>query len=384
MNAAGAGPAPVVALSFIIELPHDLGLEEDSRIEILRHGPLYGWDRDALAHLPGWDGGTEGVHPVVALRFRRAVVGIGMPTEATDRCFGDIRRAAMTTRQRRAYERSLKRWVRRGMRVPKTVVRITCWRAASELEAARELDAWLRGVFREGFSVLNQWLSTYALASARLDHGPVSLADLPPAVPLAIQGKQRPGDHEVYGERPVPIHDAVPSLLGVEGDAEAAAAASHALIMDTNPFLEALKLLFGAQGHLASGRERQAVLDAGTGIEMLVSSILRAAGEERPSFDPSLAVRAPFRQRFEHHLPRALGDGMTLARDLNGARAAWWEHGYALRNAVVHEGAAADPSAAAKAVDSAWDLVAACGSLLRETEDTAPLGRLLQVVWHSE
>jgi hypothetical protein len=115
---------------------------------------------------------------------------------------------------------------------------------------------------------------------------------------------------------------------------------------DDNPFLSALEMLFGAQVHMASGRERQAVLDPGTAIEMVVTSVLRAVGRDRESLDGARGLRADFRGRFEHHLPLALGDGRAPAVDLDDARATWMARGYALRNAVVHQGLVPHPDRA--------------------------------------
>jgi hypothetical protein len=117
---------------------------------------------------------------------------------------------------------------------------------------------------------------------------------------------------------------------------------------------------------------------------MIVSSVVRAVGKERHTFDAVAAIRAPFRGRFEHHLPLALGDGVTRAPDLSEARARWLSNGYLVRNAVVHQGHGADPSTAQDAVKSAWDLVDALGGQLRRSPDTEHLGALLRVVWHGQ
>jgi hypothetical protein len=270
------------------------------------------------------------------------------------------------------------------MRAWKTVVRITQWYPASAMPAEPELDAWLLAEFRGGLSVLNDWLSTYALASASLSHGPLSLVDLPAAVPTVMEGRDQPDDDVVYGHRMLALHDRLPAPQ-LQGDVDAAGLAARTLLMDPGdgPFLGPLQVLYGAQVHLASGRERQAVLDSGTGTEMLISALLRAVAEARATFDVGAALRSPFRDRFERQLPIALGDGNSPEEDLNNARASWWSEGYLLCNRVVHEGEHAEPDPASAAVAAAWNLVDACGQLLRRAPDTASLGDLLRVVWHT-
>lgn len=371
-------------MSWIVQLPSDLGLPHDVRADVGRIGPFHGWTGADLPRLPRWDQADQDVHPVVALRFRRARVGVGMPTEATDRCFSDMQTATLGLVRRALFRLALRRLVARGVHEWKTVVRITRWYPASDLDGHADFEAWVRDEFRRGLATLNRWLATYALTSGSLIHGPVSPADLPLAIPTVLEGKDRPDSDVVYGHRLIRIHDTVPALLPADGNLGAADLALRSLVMDQddNPFLEGLQLLFGAQTHLACGRERQAILDGGTGVEMLVSSVVRAVGKERDSFDAARATKAPFRGRFEHHLPLALGDGAVRAPDRGGARARWWSKGYLVRNAVVHQGHEADRAAARDAVKSAWDLVEALGQQLRTSSDTEHLGALLRVVWH--
>lgn len=381
---AVAGPRPIIALSWIVQLPNDLGLPHDFRAEIARVGALHGWAGRDLLRLPRWERDVEGAYPVIALRFRRAHVGVGMPTEATDRCFGDMQTASMGPVRRRLFGFALDRLVAKGVREWKTVVRISRWYDAADVKSHDDdLDVWLRGEFRGGLSILNQWMATYALASASLTLGPLSPGDLPAFIPTVIEGKERPDSAVRYGHRLLRLHDTVPDLAPREGNVDAAEVASRSLLMDSedNPFLDGLQLLFGAQTHLAAGRERQAILDAGTAIEMIVSAVVRAVAIERSTFDGHAAMTAPFRSRFEYHLPLALGHGGSAA-DIADAQASWWGKGYLTRNAVVHEGHAADTPAAQGAVESAWNLVDALGRQLREHDETVWLGELLHVNWH--
>jgi hypothetical protein len=114
---------------------------------------------------------------------------------------------------------------------------------------------------------------------------------------------------------------------------------------------------------------------------MIITSVLRSVANVRAAFDGSAAIKAPFKKRFDHHLPRALGDGTSPAAD-DGARAAWWENGYRPRNLVVHEGERCEVALAQRAVEAAWDFADHVGRLLRDSDDTAALGALLRVMWN--
>ena len=374
-----------MAISWIVELPHDLGLDPDTRIELARIGEFHGWADGQLNALPRWEPPGDSLvpsYPVIALRFRRARVGIGMPAEATDRCFRDMKDGALDRAGRRKLSRDLDRLATRGVQAWKTVVRISKWYSVTSLPQHEEPDDWFREEFRDGLAFLNRWLGIYALITSSAHFSPVSFGDLPAIVRVVLEGKDSPDDAVIYSERRLALHTRLPAPI-VSGNAEAAWRASRALLFepDDNPFLDALQMLFGAQVHRASGRDRQAVLDAGTGVEMLVSAVIRAVGDIRPSFNEAAALSSPFRGRFEHHLPLALGDGSNPADDVAGARAAWWADGYQMRNGVVHEGAVVGANEADQAVCTAWDLADVCGQLLRVSPDTATLGALLQVEW---
>jgi hypothetical protein len=67
----------VAALSWILELPRDLGLEEGLRASLMNsEAKLAGWEGHHQ-NLPDWFEGSLDAVPIKRLRFRRAYVDIG-------------------------------------------------------------------------------------------------------------------------------------------------------------------------------------------------------------------------------------------------------------------------------------------------------------------
>src|SRR5690242_15388925 len=83
---------PVAAISWLLELPRDLGLADNTPTSVVQTASaMPGWEHDG-DKIPDWEPQGLNEWPHRRLRFRRAYVGIGMPTEAVDRTFGDLRR----------------------------------------------------------------------------------------------------------------------------------------------------------------------------------------------------------------------------------------------------------------------------------------------------
>jgi hypothetical protein len=288
-----AGPRPVLAASFILELPRDLNLAEGTFAAKATVGGGWGWDPADMPRLPRWDLGGPNQCPDTLLTFRRAHVGIGMPTEATDRCFGDMRFASLSRRQRFAYRRQPNQLARRGAKEWKTVVRVPRWFGAEGMPTTGdELDVHLRVELREGLQVLNEWLSCYGMISGNPHLGTLSPGDLPAYVPFVLEGKDVPENDVAVVTRLLVIHDRAPVLRARDGNPSAAEQASEMLIADDEDkaLTPGLSMLYQAQAHLVGGRPREAVIHAGTAVEMLVSAIYRTVSDLR---DDPPADKAP-------------------------------------------------------------------------------------------
>jgi hypothetical protein len=90
------------------------------------------------------------------------------------------------------------------------------------------------------------------------------------------------------------------------------------------------------------------------------------------------AQRASFRNRLEQHLPALLQESIDV-RDATTAWGAWWAGGYALRNALVHEGAGLSPADAAAAWDTMRDLIAHVRRRVNGNSALSPLAEQLSV-----
>jgi hypothetical protein len=348
----------IAAVSWVLELPRDLGLPDDTFSSTGVAGDVPpGW-KGKLGELPEWPGCEFQGIPRRRLRFRRAYVGIGMPTEATDRTFSDLKRLKGLKKLRHAM--GLRRLSRRGVKEWKTVCQMTKWYAGDELDAVNEWSdskTPLERGFMEMLADLDLWLQAYGLVSGELEIGSIALHDLPSAVPWTIHYKQSPDAPEFAFTGLLPIHDRVPNMLPGRGNQEAAKEAG--IIVATNaetaPAFTAFTLLFQAQASAVAGRGRQATIDAGTAVESLVALVikeaLRAEGASDTDIADTLSQRWP--TVFNRELLKALG----ISSGEGGAEhAKWWRVHYKRRNDAVHSGATPSKDAALEMVSDTWDL----------------------------
>jgi hypothetical protein len=373
--------SPIAAVSWVLELPRDLGLPDDifSSTGVAGDVPP-GW-AGQLDQLPEWpDCEFQGI-PRRRLRFRRACVGIGMPTEATDRTFSDLKRMKGLTKLRHAV--GLRRLSRRGVKEWKTVCQMTKWYAGEEFDAVNDPSnskTPLERGFAEMLADLDLWLQAYGLVSGELEIGSIALHDLPPAVPWTIHFKQSPEAPEFSFTGLLPIHDRVPNMIPGQGDQEAAKEAG--IIVATNaktvPAFTAFSLLFQAQASAVAGKGRQATIDAGTAVEALVALVireaLRAEGESDTKIASTLSQRWP--TVFNRELLKALG----ISPGEGGAEhSKWWRVHYKRRNEAVHNGATPSKDAALEMVSDTWDLFDWIGKKARAKSTLANLGKSITV-----
>lgn len=380
-------PQAVTAISWLLELPFDLGMPKDAGALIGSTTISYpGWE-GAYDRLPGWHGLAPDYVPLRGLRFRRAKVGIGMPTESTDRAYGELRDLSRFARLR--YRRGLRRLARRGVREWKTVCQLTKWYAGDELPEPPldhfdpDEDSGLRSELMELLGDLDLWLRAYAVTAGKMEIQSLVLHDLPAMVPMLVEVQEGPDRERIVRSGVLAIHRHVPDLIGAEHDVRAAEVASRLLLAgsDAFSFFEGFSLLFQAQSHAAAGRARQAVIDMGTAIESLVTQTvegaLRAHGTDESEVSRILGRR--WRDLYNKELPGVLGVTPGQAGKAHSDR---WRDGYSLRVEVVHHGAPATQPAALKAVSLAWDLIAWMGERARESPELAEMGDALRVVHH--
>ncbi len=280
---------PVAAISLLIELPRDLGLEENTPAAVVQTASAApGWEHDR-DKIPAWAPMGYDEWPDRRLRFRRAYVGIGMPTEAVDRTFGDLRRLKGLGRAR--YRFNLWRTVRSGAKEWKTVCQLTKWYVGDQIPDPPPdfrdppADSAYRRDFFRLLDDLDLFLQAYGLISGELNVGALTLHDLPASIPWFIDLKRDPDDPGTQHRGNLRVHDHYPALLPATGDMPAGREA--ATIMATRaegvPFFTAYTLLFQAQASARAGRRRQAVTDMGTAVESFVYELIRSAMQVRGS-----------------------------------------------------------------------------------------------------
>lgn len=373
----------VAAVSYVLELPRDIGLTDDTYSSNGVAGDVpTGWE-DHLDQIPEWPSGVEsrGI-PRRRLRFRRAYVGIGLPTEATNRAFGDLMRLKGLKKLFHAIR--LRRLSRQGVKEWKTVCQMTKWYTGDEFDEVNKPDDDSQTPLERGFAELladlDLWLQAYGLISGELEIGSIALHDLPPIIPWTIHFKHAPDGPEHAFSGMLPIHDRVPSVLPRRGHQDAAKEAGIIVATDakTAPAFKAFALLFQAQASAVAGRGRQATIDAGTAVEALVALVigeaLRAKGVTDAEVEDTLSQR--WSTVYNHELLKVLG-----VQPGNGGveHSKWWRIHYKRRNEAVHHGATPDQDAALEMVSDTWDLFDWIGEKTRAQPALAILGKTMTV-----
>lgn len=376
-------PIEVAAFSWILELPRDLGLGEDTAAAMAAFKtPVPGWE-DRLDRLPDWPGNPTDAVPFRRLRFRRVRVGVGAPSEAALRTYWQLAGMPRLTRLRQEALLRFESW--RGVREWKTVCQLTQWYLGDsipDLPDGVELDeaSPLRTDLAEMLEMLDVWLQTYCFLAGEVDIGAIALHDLPPVVPWFMQLRSDPDSCDRLSTGTLPIHGRLPNLESAQGDDLAGFNASRVATNgpDAYPLLTPLLMLFQAQNHALAGRSRQAVIDMGTAVESVVIRVIHDAmkirGRSKSEIDEALDQR--WRDIFNRDLLEVLGVpvGQASAEHSN-----WWSKHYPTRNAAVHSGARVSQDVALNAVFDSGDLIEWISERLRSQPDLAPLGEALEI-----
>jgi len=313
---------PLIYLSFYLELPFDAGFEKGAALRKihLAEGPLKEWSDLDLDDLLGMDPyEVSGTFPCTAFQFRRATVeGPGQGAWAAA-AFPEVFRSSPP-----------------DARMSRTVVRAI--RIAPH--GTGEFDTeWVRDQFDIALDLLNDFLMLLGEAVEDLRIGPVAPIELPPeihgmeadfrdALPLdwrpftlLIYRDQPPGGIDL----PAGTIERTLDLVGEPGQ--------------PRPFFPSFEMSAAAHRSLFAGRLRHAVLESGTGIELLIYAAVReVAFESGKTLDKVEGIlSAGFRNLVvDHFAPQfSFSSDLDAAADSLGR---WWRDGYSLRNRVVHEG----------------------------------------------
>lgn len=385
IDPVAAEAAPVAALSWILQLPRDLGLDDGYYSAGVRFGVAPGGWRGCINLLPDWEAPDEGGMPVTRLRFRRALVGIGMPTEATDRAFGHLQRLKGLSKLH--YRWRLRRLSRRGVKEWKTVCQLTKWYVGDDIPVDDPLfptrvdHETLAAGLPEMLELLDIWLQAYGLASGQLDIGSISLHDLPAVVPWILHVKEDPYLPEGVLTGMLPIHERLPNVVPPAGSRDATEEASLITVAkgEQPPTFKAFSLLFQAQAYAFAGRGREAIIDIGTSVEAMVTLVVRHAlktrGQSEVDIDRML-TESRWKTIYNSELLAVIGVPKGAAP---AQHAKWWRTHYQRRIDAVHKGERITREQALEAVSDTWDLFDWLGKQIRSQPDIKKFGESIRV-----
>jgi hypothetical protein len=176
---------PVLRVSFLLELPFDIGFPDNSTITLAEgNAPFAGWEDVELSPMPGLPPFTEkGVYPGTSVLIRRAFARSARPLEATEQVFGPLLRLGQTRRQR------IGRWLRMLSSKSRwdgqnTVAVVQLTRLVA---APGDADnGWYSDQFDVALAKLNEFLVAVAAVSLDPAIGPVSRLDLPIGAVLLV------------------------------------------------------------------------------------------------------------------------------------------------------------------------------------------------------
>lgn len=376
-------PIEVAALSWIFELPRDLGLGEDTTATVAAaNTPVPGWE-GRIECFPDWAGDPTNAVPFRRLRFRRTRVRIGMPAEATQRAYGDLLTTGRISRTRHRLHLRSQSW--RGAKEWKTVCQLTQWYLGDEvpdLPEGAEFDesSPLRTDFAEMLAELDLWLQTYGAVAGVVDIGPIALHDIPAEIPWFLHLRTAPESYDVMSGGTLLLHGRVPDIEPLPGSDPAARLASVVAAEgpQARPLFCGVLMMVQAQAHAVAGRGRQAVIDMGTAVESVVSSVIREALAIREHGEEEIArvLERRWKDVFNRDLLEVLGVPMGQAGPCHSR---WWAEHYRTRIEAVHTGARTPPNVAMKAVAETWDLIDWIGVRLREIPELAHMGEVLEI-----
>ncbi len=242
-------------------------------------------------------------------------------------------------------------------------------------------ESWLTRRFEEAFRTLDRFLTCLGFISAAPDVGALRRTDLPSHVPVIID------DGVSEGQVPreallttLQVHDFDDwrrTDVGRSGVVDAASLLFEGMTSGRAPLRLFIEHVQRARRDLHDGRTDQAVLSAGTAVEVLVAVSLRtfwhAEHESQEVIDKKLS--GGFQNLLKHHLrPRlvALGGEGEVVDD-------WVSECYLLRNSVAHEGLVPGHTQARAAVRATILLGAEIAQVLRSQARFRRLGESLPI-----
>lgn len=358
----------ILVVTVVAELPSDLGIENVGVFSFEDAPPWEGWDAPSMANLIHFLRPLEqNRRPEFRIMFRRARVRTRLPLQAADKAYSDWV-DPLLQRRRRMYRRIAYTVLAAiGMREFITVAAITAFLPAHEV--AEDLGpSWIEQRTTLALAVLNEFLICLGVEANDPRVGPIYRTDLPARLPVLTEIQPVPTAWRVGHNTMTTLHDWFPAVRPRQRDPEhldRAAALFRATHEGETPWFAVLELTHTARRDGMAGRYASAVLTAGTGIEVLVATIITHAGRLRgwPPARIDGILGSGLKNMVLDHVPRAL-DVRVDIDDPETPWGTWWLAGYQLRNAVAHRNHRPTESEAQSAVYAAMELVAEVGRVI--------------------
>jgi len=336
---------PIAALSFLLELPHCLRIDDVAFLVSDRGGSWPGWNPDAIGHATGMSmpAPEDDLKPRFRVGIKQTRVDGWVPLLAAGQAFPDWQAVDHPERPSGT--------TTRGENELRSVVQITIYDPANETPLNRgdsgteqfehEVAEWLSRRLDEALSFLNQYLVILGGTRDEWHISSLSRIDLPRDTPWKLTILPTPegwagssGTMDAH----ITLRDDLPEQRTQQEIIDAVNVV-HEARAGRAPFFQFLELYQASEHHLGSGRHDQSVIAACTATEVFINTLFRALWLclERDPEKLGGVLRAPFRNQLTELLPKSLDEDLDLDDKLLPP-GRWYADCYLLRNRVVHEG----------------------------------------------
>jgi hypothetical protein len=336
---------PIAALSFLLELPHCLRINDVVFLVSDRGGSWPGWNPDAIGHETGMSAPVpeDDLKPRFRVQIKQTRVDGWVPLLAAEQAFPEWRTIEHPERPSGT--------TTRGPSELRSVVQITTYDLADETPIGRgkadtdqfhhEVAEWMSRRLDESLSFLNQYLVILGGMRDEWHISSLSRIDLPRDTPWKLRilpAREGWTDSSGTMDAHTMLRDDLPEQR-TEQEIAAAIDVVHAARAGNAPFFQFVELYQASEHHLGSGRNDQSVIAACTATEVFINTLFRALWTclERDPEKLNGVLTAGFKNQLTDLLPKFLDEGLDL-KDESSPPGRWHAECYLLRNRIVHEG----------------------------------------------
>ena len=336
----------IAALTFLLELPHCLRIDEAIFLVSDRGGSWAGWNPHAIGYAAGFERAApeDDLRPRFKVHIKQTRIDGWVPLLAAEKAFSGWEEVE---RPRRPVGPTS-----RGKSELRSVIEITTYEPADQTPLGSDADdqdrllhdtvEWLSRRLDEALSFLNQYLVILAGMRDEWHTSALSRSDLPRDTPWKLTILPKPDDW-TGPSGTLDVHATIRDDLPAERSAEEIAFAIEAVHQARRgqaPFFQFVELYQAAEHHLGSGRHDQSVIAACTATEVLVNTLFRVlwACLEREPAKLEGVLSAPFKNQLTDLLPKYVVRASVDLEDTETPPGRWHAECYKLRNGIVHEG----------------------------------------------